>query len=289
VEFGMSRESSTESFPDDLECQAPLLDATGAPSESYSNVRDCEYKKIFGFFSVKSQIYGWIRIICDALGLLVFTASIVHRKPEYLAFILQYIFWSYFMAPLWQNFKVFDVATGEDLSDANGCILGYLLVGIYGLLVGTLDICPRESSDPRYVPLSIYNEIFMITHPGKELNPYFPKNMKRFGVAKIFLLIYSASSRASYNLIVFYNAVHVYSNDHDFLTTSIAFIALVIALTDLRIYLLTSLFGALFNPYMILLTLSLFLPMCPFLLNPSQENPIYVILEFYWRLIVQCS
>jgi hypothetical protein len=285
----MSRESSTESFPDDLECQARLLDATGATTERYSNVLDCEYKKIFGFISVKSEIYGLIRIICDALGVLVFTASVAHRKPEYLAFIFQYIFWSYCIAPLWQNFKVITVATGEALSDANGCILGYLITNAIGLLTETLDICPRESTEPRYVPLSIYNEIFLVTHPGKELNPYFPKDMKRFGVAKIFLLIYSASSKASFNLIVFYNAVHIYSNDHDFLTTSIAFIALVIALTDLRIYLLTSLFGALFNPYMLLLTLSLFFPMCPFLLNPSQENPIYVILEFYWRLIVQCS
>lgn len=280
---------SSDSFSDDLECQASLLDATGGPTERYSNVRDCGHKEILGLFSVKPEMYGLLRILCDVLGLLVFTASVAHRKPEYLAVIFNYVLWSYCLAPLWQHFQVVTVATGEPISDAHGCILGYLFTGTFGLLIGTLDLCPRQSTDPRYVPLSIYNEIFMVTHPGKELNPYFPKDMKHFGVARIFLLIYSASSRATYNAIVFYNAIHVYSQDHDFLTTLIAFVALVIALIDLRIYILTSIFGFFFNPYMVLLIFSLFFPMCPFLLNPSQDNPLYGVLEYYWRLVVQCS
>lgn len=285
-----SRSSSEDSFEYD-ESQSPLLNnsTNNISSEEYNNVLLCDNKKIFGFLTVKSEIYGLIRIACDVIGILVFTASIAHRKPEYLAFIFQYIFWSYIIAPMWQNYTIYHKNTGESISDAHSCIIGYVLISIYGLMTDILDIRIRECTDPRYIPLSIYNDIYMVTHPGKELNPNFPKDMKCFGVARVFLLIYSASSKASFNLIVFYNAIHIYMSDRDFLSKFIAFIALIIALTDLRIYILTSIFGALFHPYMILLTFSLFFPMCSFLLNPSQENPIFIILEFYWRLIVQCS
>jgi hypothetical protein len=292
--------SSSSSFDTDDENQTFLLKGRHESYESeeeddkidkdYSNTLPCEKKKIFGFFSVKPEIYGLFRIICDVIGTLIFTLSITSRKPQYLFFIFQYVFWCYCVAPFWQNYQFYSIETKKALSDPHGCILGYLFISLYGFLLSDhLDIRSRASTDPRYIPLSLYNDLYLITHPGQELNPNFPKKMKNFGVARIFLLIYSASAKASYNLIVFYNAFHVYSNDHDFFTRFIALIALVIALSDLRIYLLTSVFGALFNPYMLLLTCSLFLPMCSFLLNPSQENPIFVILEFYWRLIVQCS
>jgi hypothetical protein len=303
LERGASRMSSSSSSLDeaDDENQTLLLrkDRLGSyeegegscqhDDEGYANTLSCEYKKIFGLFQVKSEIYGLFRIICDVVGVLIFTFSIASRKPQYLFFICQYIFWSYLIAPLWQNYQFYSIETNKALSDPHGCILGFIFLSIYAFLTDHIDLRPREQTDPRYIPLSIYNDLYLVTHPGKELNPNFPKKMKNFGVARIFLLIYSASAKASYNLIVFYNAYHVYVNDQDFFIRFIALIALVIALSDLRIYLLTSVFGALFNPYMLLLTCSLFLPMCSFILNPSQENPIFIILEFYWRLIVQCS
>jgi hypothetical protein len=258
-------------------------------TSSYSNTLSCDQKKILGFFSVSSSNYAIFRLVCDILGILTFTASIAQRKPRYLFFICQYLFWSYCSAPLWQTYQLFDIKTKEIISSSYGCLICFFMSSFYGLLTDKFDFRPLKSSDPRYIPFSVYNEIYMITHPNQELNPNFPEDIKSFGLARTFLLIYSSSAKASLNLVIFYNAYSIFQSESDFFSTCIALIALVIAISDLRIYILTSIFGSLFNIYMVILTVSFFIPMPSFMLDPTQNNPLFIILFYYWKLVVQCT
>jgi hypothetical protein len=255
--------------------------------EEYFPIIECdEPKKLFIFVPVEPKYYGLYQVVVDLLGLLFFTASVLQSQPSYISIVLFYFLWCYILAPLYQNFRlVFPDKTSTTLT--HGCLACVASSVLIQVLSGDVSIAPITLDEPRYIPLSVYNHVFMIMNPGRELNHELPKHIQSFGVCRTLLLIYSASAKAGYNMIVFVHALQIYKSDAEPLSSLFALVALVIALSELRLYLITSIFGTLFYPYIVMLNFAFFLPTCPCLLNPGAGNPIMIVLLAYWNAIVK--
>lgn len=144
----------------------------------------------------------------------------------------------------------------------------------------------------RYVPFSLYNLLYIITHGGhQELNPSLPYNhMPSFGMGRSMLLCYGTATRASLNLALVYNAYYalLITDEHDLFFTTVSLVALGSALADLDVYLVAVFFGTLLYPYTLVVWFATYLPMFDWLLNPRQGTFLFWMLKKYWKTVVAC-
>mgnify|MGYP003385282442 CR=1 FL=1 len=145
----------------------------------------------------------------------------------------------------------------------------------------------------RYIPFSVYNLLYIITHEGQqELNPSLPyDHMPAFGMGRSLLLCFGTSLRASLSLALVYNAYYamlVNEDEHLFYTT-VSLIALGSALTDLDVYFVAIFFGTMLYPYTLVVWFALYFPMCSWVLNPRQGTFLFWVLKKYWKTVVGCA
>ena len=144
-----------------------------------------------------------------------------------------------------------------------------------------------EEEECRYVPFSLYNEIYMIRHPGKMLNRVLSPNIDRFGRSRLFMFIFSGSTKGTYHsysfLLAFiefyleqkYNTVRSY-------TFYFALISLLLSGIRLKVYLYSVIYGLLLFPITLAYYISLIWFDCFDLTNPKKGSWMFSILLDYW-------
>jgi hypothetical protein len=148
----------------------------------------------------------------------------------------------------------------------------------------------RGPSISRYIPFSLYNLVYIISHEGRqELNPHLPYDqMEAFGMGRSILLCFGTSLRASLSLALVYNAYYalLVTEDEFFMYVSLA--ALASALTDLDVYLVAVFFGTILYPYTVVVWIALYFPMFDWVLNPKQGSFLFWLFKKYWKTVVSC-
>lgn len=277
------------SFGDD-ESVIPLFekchDAEECEGPIYNPIIPCTNKILFGILTVSSPTWGKVKIVVEVIGLLSFIISTVNSEPKSASAAVAAILVSFIVAPIWQNYVNINESP---VSRENGCLLCVGLMSLFGLgqnpggCVSRLDNYRDIST--RFMPFSIYNKIYLVTHPGEELNPNLPDyGIARFGMGRSLLFIYSTSLRGSLNLAMFWHAFYVLKYTHHILPKFFALIALMIALVDLRVYFISLVFGIILYPYMFVVTFALYFPVCRDILNPPNGTILFKILSYYWKL-----
>jgi hypothetical protein len=285
---------SYQALPNDI---SGISDAEQGKIDGHTLLDEAEYEPILkskpasllGLCEIDPWKWAIIQLLSDLIGVVSFAVSIHHNHKEYFYFILLYVFSSYVAAPIWQNFTL-EAGPSRTVSCHYGCILCVGINNFFALLSNKITLLPRrddETPESRFIPFSAYNSVFAILNPGFELNPQLPhQRMDGFGVGRTLLLTYSASAKGGYNLIVFYYTLRMFNEEAEPYIKVAAFISLIMALADLRVYLLSSAFGAIFYPYLAMLHIALYCPMCSFVLNPPQGSCLFRVLQFYWQVII---
>jgi hypothetical protein len=142
----------------------------------------------------------------------------------------------------------------------------------------------------RFIPFSLYNLIYIITHHGRqELNPELPYDqMPAFGMGRSMLLCFGTSIRASLSLALFYNAYYAVLVQDGLFFRYMSLISLLSAFTDLDVYLVAVFYGTILYPYSLVVWLALYFPMFDWLLNPKQGTFLFWMLKKYWKTVVSC-
>jgi hypothetical protein len=277
------------SFEDD-ESAIPLFDKHHEDvyqGPTYEPVIPCTTKTLLGLFIVPSPTWGKVKIAFEVIGLLSFIVSTVNSEPRSVSAAIASILLSFVICPIWQNY----IDKNESpLSRENGCLLCVGIMSAFGLGHNPNGCVSRVENDPdvstRFMPFSIYNKIYLITHPGEELNPSLPEyGTRRFGMGRSLLLIYSTSIRGTLNLAMFWHAYYVMKyKDGELLAKALALVPLAIAAIDLRVYLVSFVFGMILYPYMLVVTFAFYFPVCRDILNPPRGSLLFKILTYYWKV-----
>ena len=255
----------------------------------YQPVLECG-KKNFFIWQLSSQRWGLLKIVLEVFGLLSFMIS-SSSVTDFGSFSIAWahILMSYIVSPVWQNYTM---RSTQHVTCEYGCLLGVGLVNMVSMLLGLHGCEPVDDSlsehdnVTRFVPFSIYNRIYVVLHPGRELNPHLPeKGMENFGLGRSLLLVYSTSVRGSLNMAIFLHACFVIKNEGALFPQIFALIALILAIVDLRVYIVSLFFGIILYPYLIVVVFALYFPVCPDILNPPSGSLLFRVLSFYWKVV----
>jgi hypothetical protein len=144
----------------------------------------------------------------------------------------------------------------------------------------------------RYVPFSIYNDIYCLLHPGQKLNPHLPTDMERFGVARAMLFVLATNAKGTFHLYLFAYAVITlaakYNNvdtedGGDMVSATFAVISLLCASVKMRVFVMSTVFGILLIP----MSLGWYLALVWFdwcrVISPKKDSYFYKVMHFFWE------
>eukprot|EP01038_Epipyxis_sp_PR26KG_P004165 gene4165-5929_t len=273
--------------------------------EPYSIIIDSKKMNLFSIpiLKVESQWYGIIKTLQQIGMIISFVLSFVTDPQntisgDVLVFLIYFIIISWIIVPIWQNYSIVIIIDKDgNRKHANcskgGCICCNCCCICCSLCFGRMICIPRvDTSRPRYIPNSIYNFIFMALNPHKRLNPKPPSTMQRWEFSTVYLLILTENSKGILNFYIFLNAILklmiVQRKEGLFsISTGFALYSLFCGLLDLRVYVLSVLFGMLLLPYTVL-----FVPLCCFCdcsgyleesVCPKRDTVTFILLEKYWN------
>lgn len=161
---------------------------------------------------------------------------------------------SWVAVPIWQTLSI-HAPDGSDVScEKKGCIYCNCCGICCSMLACRSKFVTRQDDGCRYIPFSLYNLIFMIRNPGKQLNNKLSDTLPCFGFGRIYMLLISMNTRGTLNLYIFINALNkvfynVASQGQANVSTISAIFSLVFAFTDLKVYAFTTVFGLLLLPF----------------------------------------
>eukprot|EP01038_Epipyxis_sp_PR26KG_P006889 gene6889-9439_t len=297
--------------PNDL----PTVSSTSTTviiTTEYQSVIDSNNKKdLLGIpyfpIMVNSQIFGLLNCLIEILsvGFLVSTPPSNFSGNVYL-YTFYYIIASWIAAPIWQRYSIVTVssyiANKNDSSGASlkhtecgkcGCMLGYCCIACCGLCCCQLMCIPRVDivRRPKFMPFSIYNNLFMVLNPGKELNPKLPIDMEQFDYGTVLMFLHVVGLKGALNFFVFVNFMNQIlsttfgDNVCSDLSLIFSIISLFLKLLNLKIYFITLLFGTLIVPFTVVIQWLIYCPDCCCLQNtvtPKRGTTFYALLETYW-------
>ena len=134
----------------------------------------------------------------------------------------------------------------------------------------------------------------MIQHPGQELNPSLPENIHFLGFGRVYMMLLALNTRGTLNYFIFSNAmasfiITICIQRSFSVSLFFAMISLLSSIYNLRVYLLTSIYGFALIPYTFCLSLFFWCPdpynyFYPFL-QVSQESWLYSLIRDLWKNI----
>ena len=207
---------------------------------------------------VRSQVYALVTLSSHVFSVAsIFLSYLLSVEPATImsgSVIVYHVLVSWVAVPIWQKFSIVDSNQRHVDCAGNGCI--------YCRACGiSCQICiacnnkkyltPRSDKSCRYIPMSLYNLLFMLRHPGKEINNELPENLEEFGFGRGYFLLMSLNARGSLNLYIFLVALtKLRAMDSSInASTMLALLSLCFAALNLKIYFLSLFLGLIFLPY----------------------------------------
>jgi hypothetical protein len=254
-------------------------------AKPYRSVVPVQYRKVYGipFLLMRSHHYGGLKLFLTISSVLsYFVNSYVSPTKNFwvdqiVTYTIEYIVICWIVAPFiqthdWVANATADGDSGGDDDDDEGGGGG----GSDGRQLSKRKRCcwrcrdgrfvqkpPLDPHDPkevstRYLPFSLYNDVFMLRHEGFMLNhevnealDYFPANAQVFIQSVIF--------RGLLNLFLFLNALYqvrfVLQNDTSALGVVLTINSLLVCTLNMQAYLWAMVFCVLGTPYWLYLTL----------------------------------
>lgn len=260
---------------------------------------DVHQKKLFGMpcLKVKPEVYGQIMLALSIISVVSLIGSCVYSilhtgvlaSTYFLAYSIMYLLATWVIIPMWQIYTL----KREDGSDVicfrNGCIYCMVAANMWAYCWGRYILQERNFS--LFIPFSIYNFIFMIRNPGKELNPKLPEELASFGAGRMYLFLMSASVKGTLDLILFINAflnfIEAFSSARVTPSLVFAVMALLSSALNLRVYVTNLLFGVFLLPVLLLMGAMCFCADCfGDTWNPKRGTYMFFFFSLYWRWVV---
>lgn len=152
-------------------------------------------------------------------------------------------------------------------------------------------IVPRDMHvrSTRYIPFSIYNYYYMMTHPGKQLNTELPEDQAYFGFGRSILLVLTTSALGALNsYLLIYAFVQFNDNSHNNgISKGFAFVSAILALVGYRVTILSVIFGYILLPYTLGVYVAFFFVDIFNVTNPRKGTCIYNMLLKLWHYAVK--
>lgn len=227
---------------------------------------------------VNSQVYGLAQLSLQLFSLCSFVVSLAVDYEDttwqrnVVSGMTAYVIVSWVVVPIWQNYSI--VSADNQLvyceDSQQGCCYfcgvkrGCIYCTVYSICCNMVCCCglrmhfvPRLDRDCRRMPFSLYNLLFMVMNPGKQLNEQLPPNLPEFGLGRAYLLLLSVNTRGTLNLYIAINALVklVQAATSPFsISTFFAIISFASSLLELRIYVLSVFYGVLLIPFSLVLS-----------------------------------
>lgn len=148
----------------------------------------------------------------------------------------------------------------------------------------------------RFMPLSVYNSIYMMRNPGKMLNPHLPEDMPKFSFSRSFLLVASTSVLGQLNMYIFTHAVgqlqsryYHTENAENIISLIFAVGAALLAACSLKITLINFACSIVLIPFYIGMYCSLVCCDICGTMNPRNGSYLYRLFCYLWSQTAQIS
>jgi hypothetical protein len=233
-------------------------------------------KKLYGFIPVTSKFYAQFTLAMNAFSVISLVISIATSNDQALfnmiGILFSYVLVSYVAIPIWQNYSIVQKGNESEqiyCEDHGGCVLCLGCCSIAGqLCISGGATChtrghihaPSQQPDCLFLPYSQYNLWFMIQHPGQELNPSLPENIHFLGFGRVYMMLLALNTRGTLNYFIFSNVmasfiITICIQRSFSVSLFFAMISLLSSIYNLRVYLLTSIYGFALIPYTFCLSL----------------------------------
>ena len=153
-------------------------------------------------------------------------------------------------------------------------------------------VLPKHESPhiTRYIPCSLYNDVFCVLNPGYQLNPKLPDEMPRFGVARAMFFVLATNAKGNFHLYAFlfafcqlYGRWNNLNAESDGLSVGLSFLSVLFAGIRLRVFLQSMAIGVLLMPMNLGWYLALvWFDLCG-VISPKKNSYFYKVLRFFWR------
>lgn len=152
----------------------------------------------------------------------------------------------------------------------------------------------KERHVTRYIPFSLYNDVYCLLHPGYRMNPRLPDDMERFGVGRGMLFVLAVNAKGTFHMYLFIFAFvtlaakyrNVDTNDDgDMVSVTFAVFSLLCAAIKLRVFVLSTLFGILLLPMNIGWYAALVCYDVCHVISPNKNTYFYKVLRKFWELL----
>ena len=195
--------------------------------------------------------------------------------------------------PIWQMYGIHDSADNDKSCEGSGCIFCNCCGICCNLATGRNRFVRNENAGCRYIPFSMYNLAFMIMHPGKQLNDKLSNNIAHSGFGTFYLLMLTLITKGVLNLYMFINAcAKVFYNAAGgtklSASTALAFVSMLSAMIDLKVYAFTFVFGLILLPYTAATSFLFCCPDCCSLVETQRGKNgtwLFKILMKFWSYV----
>lgn len=234
--------------------------AEESPKQHYKSIVPVQYRNVYGipFLRMRSHYYGRLKVILSISSIVSYFV-VSHVSPTENFFVdqivintIEYVVMSWFIVPFSQTHSW--VADATPASGQRRRCCWRLRDGSYVRKPPECLEHPREPNT-RYMPFSLYNDVFMALHEGYMLNPELNEAHDHFS-APTQLFIQSVIYRGLLNFFLFLNALFqvrlVLRNEHDSLwALALTVNSLLVCTLNLQAYLWAVVFCVVLTPYLL--------------------------------------
>jgi hypothetical protein len=253
----------------------PIIEMSEEP-EVYCSVIPVDYCKVYGipFILMRSHHYGALKVFLTVSSIIsYFVVSVVSPSKHFFAdriitYTIEYIGMSWIVAPFNQTYDWVPTTPKNSEMDPEQNHPNNLKSmerkkrcccrnGQY-VRKPPAQLSMTEPST-RYIPFSIYNDVFMMLNVGFKLNPDLNENIGHFP-AHAHIFIQSVIYRGLLNFFLFLNALFqcrlVLRNEHEsYWGMALTINSLLVCTLNLQAYLWAAIFCVLWAPYLVYIVL----------------------------------
>jgi len=218
-------------------------------------------------FLVPSEWYGLYNFLLKLFSVVSFLASFLTQPPDVPQAIAPssmmfswsyYVIVSFIIVPMFQNYKLFEPNSNDPVTCDKGCIY-----------CKCCSVCccscryqwqsrgkfPGEKT--RYMPLSMYNLLFMAMNPGQQLNPVLDET-KDISFGRAYLLLMSLNTFGYLEFYKFLNALYslLYIGEDTLLSAVFAVLSVVSSTLAMKHYMFALYYSLIMFPVTLGWTLS---------------------------------
>lgn len=293
----------------DVEMQTipkPTDDEIASEVQEYKNILEVESVplKMFGFtfasLRLNPAIQAFMSIIVEITLVVLFFLSNNEDGGGFGAqlggYILSslFIFVCWIVVPIWQNIVLISKASGERTESCNnGCVFVLCCYRSCAFCCGKYKLAWRDdksSVSTRFIPFSIYNNVYAVLHPGKQLNHRLPAGTEiGVGFTRVYLTILSGLWKAIFTSVAFSLSIYCLfdTRNRSPAKTALNTMIFILSALDYRIYLINVILLIRMLPLHIGIFFGCFFPDYCGMSNPRGNGCYYRNFLYYWDTLVK--